>query len=447
MKAIPELNLGFTDAENYQKRENIELFNSIFVKNIYLESILSSSTYFVIGEKGTGKTAYAVYLKNNNYKETLSDLKYIRETDYHKFVTLKRDKHILLSEYPSIWKVIILLLLSKNIKPDEIENNPFSKIGKMKAIFQAIDDYYKNAFAPEIIYALNLIEDSKVTAELMLKYLKLGGETSSTATFNESRFQVNLLYIQNEFEKALSAIKLKFNHILFIDGIDIRPGAIPYEEYLECVKGLVEAVWSINNDFFANIKGSKGRFRAVLLLRPDIFNSIGLQNSTNKLQDNSVYLDWRTSYENYRNSQIFFLADKLLSAQQDMKLELGNAWDYYFPWKAAPSKNRRDEDPSFLYFLRYSYSRPRDLVSMMKFMQEEFKEKHKIKSKTFTEEHFNNYEFRNKYSEYLLGGIKDQLSFYYDTKDYDTFIHFFSFLNGKSKFSYEQYIQTHCCPR
>ena len=66
MKGILDLNLGFTDAENYQRRENKDLFNSIFVKNDFLDELMNSSTFFLIGEKGTGKTAYAVFLSNNN---------------------------------------------------------------------------------------------------------------------------------------------------------------------------------------------------------------------------------------------------------------------------------------------------------------------------------------------------------------------------------------------
>jgi len=37
MKKINELDLGFNDAENYLKRENKTLFNSIFVKNYFLD--------------------------------------------------------------------------------------------------------------------------------------------------------------------------------------------------------------------------------------------------------------------------------------------------------------------------------------------------------------------------------------------------------------------------
>jgi len=311
-------------------------------------------------------------------------------------------------------------------------------------MLQAIDDYYLHAFSPEIISVLNLIENSKFAAELISKYLNIGGEESVSMTFNESRFQVNLLYIQKQFENALSNIKLKNNHILFIDGIDIRPGVIPYNHYLECVKGLANAVWSLNNDFFANIKDSKGRFRVVLLLRPDIFNSIGLQNLTNKIRDNSVFLDWRTTYPNYRNSNLFLLSDKLLSAQQEDKtLALGEAWDYYFPWKSSSPNPKYETAPSFFDFLRLSYSRPRDIVTMVQILQEEFHEKRLASNSAFTKKLINSYEFQNKFSEYLMGGIKDQLAFYYNNDDYNMFLKFFSFLDGRFEFDFRYYIGTY----
>lgn len=61
MQSIGELNLGFSDAQNYTQGANKQLFNNIFVKNQFLDKLLSPSTYFLIGEKGTGKTAYSVF--------------------------------------------------------------------------------------------------------------------------------------------------------------------------------------------------------------------------------------------------------------------------------------------------------------------------------------------------------------------------------------------------
>ncbi|MDD3024792.1 MAG: hypothetical protein PHE26_12935, partial [Syntrophomonadaceae bacterium] len=110
MKTISELNLGFSDAQNYTQPKNKKLLNEVFVRNDYLEKVINPNTYFLIGEKGTGKSAYAVFLNNNEYKENRSILKNIYATDYDKFYTLKKEKHLKLTDYTGIWKVILLLI-------------------------------------------------------------------------------------------------------------------------------------------------------------------------------------------------------------------------------------------------------------------------------------------------------------------------------------------------
>lgn len=305
---------------------------------------------------------------------------------------------------------------------------------------EAVDKYYYNAFSPEIVSAFQFVENSKLAAELISELFKFGAEKSETIKFDESRFQMNLLYIQKKFEDAIGDIKLNNNHILFIDGIDIRPGKIPYADYLDCVKGLANAVWSLNNDFFSKIKDSK-RFRVVLLLRPDIFDSLGLQNQTNKLHDNSVYLDWRTTYESHRASKLFKLVDNLFKSQQDNKgLSVGDSWDHYLPWwERSTNPQKRDRDSSFICMLRLTYCRPRDLITMLHIMKEEY-QRLGVKSDYFESRLIiENHSFREKYSRYLMGGIKDQLSFYYDNTDYDIFLKFFLFLDGKDEFDYDEY--------
>jgi len=74
MKPIKSLDFGFADAQNYKKRENKEQFNKVFIKNDYLESLCDSNVSFLIGEKGTGKTAYAVFMANSSYKNNRSEM-------------------------------------------------------------------------------------------------------------------------------------------------------------------------------------------------------------------------------------------------------------------------------------------------------------------------------------------------------------------------------------
>jgi len=178
MIRVDNLVLGSNDAEDYKRKDLKEFLNTVFIKNQYLDKLLTMNTFFLIGEKGTGKTAYAVFLSNNEYKETRSQIKYIRETQYQKFVTLKKERQLILSDYASIWRVILLVLAASSIKSDNIVNK-FSKTEKLESIKLAINQYFNNAFSPEIATALQLVENSKIAAELIFKAISLKGEESS----------------------------------------------------------------------------------------------------------------------------------------------------------------------------------------------------------------------------------------------------------------------------
>lgn len=234
-------------------------------------------------------------------------------------------------------------------------------------------------------------------------------------------------------------MKLEKNHILFIDGIDIRPRNIEFEDYLECVKGLANAVWTLNNDFFSKIKDSKGRLKVMILVRPDIFSQLGLQNLNNKIRDNGVLLDWKTTYPAYKDSSLFKMADNILNSQQENFKELGKSWDYYFPFINEIRTGRKED--SFVSFLRFSMFRPRDILTMMKILQENMKSETDRKLPIIDLHDFDTASFRTKYSDYLLGEIKDYLAFYHSDTDYEIFLKFFEFLNGKASFNYNEFME------
>lgn len=160
---------------------------------------------------------------------------------------------------------------------------------------------------------------------------------------------------------------------------------------------------------------------------------------TNKVKDNSVYFDWLTTYPNYQSSRIYSLSDRFLAAQQDAETTIGQCWNHYFPWQNPSTSPSRPFDPSFVDFLRISYSRPRDIITMISLLQDEHRQNNRQTDCVFNQSDFQSTRFQNRYSDYLMGGIKDQLSFYYDNADYEMFLRFFSFLDNRSEFTYEQY--------
>lgn len=437
-KKINELNLGFSDAQNYLQRNNKQMFSSVFVKNSYLDDLLQSHIYFLLGEKGTGKTAYATFLSNSEYRNNKSFLKYISGTDYEKFYELKKSGKIDISGYVDVWKTILMLLISKSISEKDKVVSFFNK-SNLEKLIDAIDEYYNKAFSPEIVNALKIVDKSEVAANLVCKHAEIGGNVGTTLEFDEQRLQMNLYYIYQKFSECLGNLKLNKNIILFIDGIDVRPNQIPYDEYLECIKGLANACWTLNTELFSNVRDSKGHIRIVLLLRPDIFNSLNMQNATNKLADNSVFLEWRTTYTSYPSSNLYKVANKLLQYDQKEHLDT-DIWETYFNWK-LPSSNTsaRQYDTAFMEFLKISLSRPRDIQRILKLQQDLMKHHNKGNELQFKYEIYNSDEFQNLYSEYFLSSLKDQLSFYYSEDDFRHFKKFFDFF-PEPQFSFEQYI-------
>lgn len=435
MLPVPEIDFGPIDAVNYRQRDNKNLLGKILYKEHFLDEIIKPSKYFLIGEKGTGKTSYSVYLENSDYENTRARVVELNGTDYQKFISMKRAGKLDVSTYTDAWKVILLLLMSdaiEDLAPENILN-----FHKFNALRTAIKQYYQDAFKPEVDYSLELVQDSEAVLGLMSEHLKVGSKDKASEKIKSTSFQISLFALQKRFEDAISSIKTAKNIILFIDGIDIRPGGIQYDEYIECIRGLANATWQLNSEFFANIKDSSGRLKVCLLMRPDILDQMEFQNLNAKVRDNGVVLNWQTTYDNFKSSAIYSLINGIITKQQPLSEQNpDDVWKHYFPYELQNQRISERADDSFIGFLRYSFYRPRDIVQYLILMSEYIKQ-HQLDASHFTESTFHRCE--RDFSEYLLGEVKDYLSFYYGTVDFDQIVGFFSMLNGRNNFSWEEF--------
>src|SRR5689334_11765427 len=112
-KALRQLEEPFNDAFNYRSRTQKELFNKLFLKTEELEQCLSPSTYFLMGEKGSGKTAYAVFLENNTVDDHRCQVTTMTESQYKRFIELKRQGKLNYSDYANIWRSMLLFLVGR----------------------------------------------------------------------------------------------------------------------------------------------------------------------------------------------------------------------------------------------------------------------------------------------------------------------------------------------
>lgn len=442
-----EIIIPFDEAENYFQPNNKEILNRLFYKDGNYNKLLAPTTYFLIGDKGSGKTTYAAYFCNNQYGNIKSKRYVISVDDYCKIIQMKREGKLNYTHFTTLWKAIILIKLFSTINDKEISVFGSNAYKRIKSL---LEDYSFTEISADSFSPVSFIDNSafefafETEGETGISTTKgISGKLRSQAAEKstegiQTTVQREVYYDQwvkfiNEVSNELGKLRMNNHHYLFIDGIDTRPDDISYDEYKECVYPLIRAVYDINAEILSKTHDrKKGRLQVILLSRLDIFVKAGLSNPGSKLSDNAALLNWCSFKEKeYQNSEIFRLVNNIFSANARGKSE-ELSWHSFLDFKV-------DGHDSFIYLLRRTTCRPRDFVKILKIAKDLCIQQGITKP---TSELLSSDAFRRAYSTYYVDAIKTGLSFYYSEKDIDLL---FAFLRGfKTDFSYGEFVDSFC---
>ena len=433
MKKINQLIEPSLDAIDYRAKEKKKFFSDSYFATEFLEKACGSNCYYFIGEKGTGKTALAFHMQNSNSKNISSKLISVSETQYIRFINLKQKGKLDYTDYSSIWRSTLLYLMSKLVV--ERKKKWIHKLnGKFKTVESAINKYDQDSQLPDLEYviefATTLTQTSSLDANIP-EVVKAGvGENSSNTTKSTTKeIKAALQECEKILKAGLSAVKLDGDIALFIDGLDAKPNGVDFIEYQKCLTGLSEAAWHLNSEYFASAKDSNGRMRCVLLLRPDVFDSLNLHNSNCKLSDNAVIFNWHTTDDKHKDSNIYKISDKYFTSQ------CGSP----FGWSAYFQDPHSEQSKSFKRLLRSSFHRPRDIFSAIKILIGNSKSSGNLNAGTFPPNAFDSASFTDQFSEYLLGEVKNYANYYITNREFDSCVAFFQHLNGSTKFDFSEF--------
>lgn len=431
-RTISDLQEPFNDAVNYKTRQQKEFFSKIFLRTEDLLDCLKPSIYYLIGEKGSGKTAYAAYLENNDVEGTRCRLATMTETQYKRFIALKKKGHLDYSDYANIWRPMLLNMVAQMLV-QKSKGFLAGVTGKFDAIESEIEKFNSDALNPEVEVAFEMINESSDSITVgPAQYAQAALKDASKSTEKTEAIRHHLLEKETRLKQAISDLRLGRNHVLFVDGIDYRPEDVPYTDYLACVKGLGEAVWQLDNDFFGNIRDSKGRIKVVLLVRPDVFHRLNLYNSNSRLRDNAVLLEWATTEVGMRSSRLYEATGKFFASQQRDEVTSVEAADNYL--------NAQDSDFIFRRLLRLSFQKPRDILTFVRIARNVSIKKLSRGAETkFQSDTVRHPDFTREYSDYLLGEVRDFADFYMEQEDFFLFIKFFQYLDGKGEFTFDEF--------
>ncbi|WP_186020306.1 P-loop ATPase, Sll1717 family [Burkholderia gladioli] len=432
---MTDLRDPFNDAVNYRSRQEKEFFSQIFLRTSDLFECLKPSIYYLIGEKGSGKTAYAAYLESNDVNGTRCKLSTMTESQYKRFIALKSQGKLEYSDYANIWRPMLLNMMAQMLV--EKSKGFFESIsGKFNSIEREISTFNGQALNPEVEVAFEMISEENGSIAIGSdKIGKLSIEDKKKVTDHTEQIKHHLLVKESQLKQALEDLKLSRNHILFVDGIDFRPEHVPYYDYLNCVKGIGEAVWQLNTEFFGNIRDSKGRMKVVLLVRPDVFNALNLYNSNSRLRDNSLLLDWSTTERELSESHLFKMTAKFFSRQQEFDANDRDAIDHYLAADGSHSIFKR--------LLRSSFQKPRDVLTFIKIARAiSVRRLDRGNADHFSADIVRRPEFTREYSDYLLGEVRNYSAFYMGQDDFNLYIKFFQYLDGQGEFSYADFVKS-----
>lgn len=434
MKRLKELVIPLGDAENYRQRSDKAFFNDIYFRTEFLEQLLDPKKYFLCGDKGTGKTAMAVYLHNNEYKDTKADHVFIRNTEIRELQTLRRSGRLSLPDMQLLWETTLLLRVARQVDDQVLANGWIQKYALLHGIKATLERYYEERQNPEIKVDIEILKNRDLSGKLAANDSELGVAAGTKEKKNFTHYRDLVYAVNTELKKALEKARFSKRIIVLLDGLDNRHEDTPPKEYADTLSSLGAAVWNLNADFFSSIRDSKYRPKVVLLMRPEVVEMVGLSNAPLKMRDNGVELNWLVNDEaRYRESRLFKLIDHVLAMQQSPVLDgqVGTAWDGYFPYK----ENAID---SFVLMLRRTYHRPRDLLTYISQMQEVARDKD-----VFELGDFESAEVERKFSEYLLSEIRNGLELTVSKNERDLIPVFFKSFEGSKRVSYAQYSSAH----
>lgn len=434
---IGDIYAGKPDAKDEIATGHINEFVESFIlpPNCEIERIISEDSYFVVGYKGTGKTALLRYIENKVrektpyccssfllFKDDLSEIKRHEFEENSKRIinSISIDKKLNTKEndYQFVWKYFFLRkILSDNEKysGNLFENNDAWHIFKQKmeeivSMDQQAMSWFSNvkvAISFPMISLTTEINGKKCTPEESYKIIINKIEEAETLLSNTTRTDIPYYLFVDELEAYFS------NEKVFIRD-------------LQLIRDLLFTIHRYNK-----ILNHQISTKIICAVRQEVLNAIYRKIDSRELNKImlgfSQHLNWE--YHNTTSLQhpiIQIFLKRIMIARKAKGLSDIPISDLYAEW--FPDKIN-DKEPT-TYILNNCWNKPRDIVRMLISAQNSIKRD----ATSFSQSVFDS--FRKFYSSESLNEMKEELSALYSNQEIEEII---SCFNGfQISFSFDE---------
>ena len=302
--------------------------------------LLAGERFFVIGRKGTGKTAIAEFISKNHNEKHFSEKLSFKNFPFNYLYSLENTKYTAPNQYITIWKYLIYSsvcrMMSRNIS---IESDLVQKLKKM---------YPDNSKAP-----LNKLVETWTAKSFGVDILGFGVEGE-----RETRRPEELTWIEKSdiLEKVIIDYIDNSNYYILIDELDEDYREFDSNEERETYFRLLTSLFKAVQDIRALFKNNGGNIFPIIFLRTDIY-SLLKDSDKNKWREYKIDMDWG------EKELQAMLAHRISVALGVEKLEFNEAWNHLFePGEVEMGFRQRKRMNKFNYITRSTQLRPRDYI-------------------------------------------------------------------------------------
>lgn len=338
-----------------------------FLDSDYFEKVVNKKTFYVIGKKGTGKSAvYRMIKEQSMEKGFIVENKDFGDFPFEKLLTLSDDNFPKPNQYQTVWENLICNIFSKLIS-----NNPVFDDDK-NLYFKTIDEYAKTCIGNIVDMHKDIVTRTQKTSmglsykgiegnNEIEKALSIGSGINNITQINSALQQTILEY----FKTCADNRKI----IIQFDRLDDNYNQYQnIDEYYQCIISLFKVVYKINQSFrAANITNAK----VVLYLRSDIFRELGKKDAESaRWSDFCIFINWAiVNRIDWENPLLLQMIDKrIYYSLKEPDITFKELFD-------NETINLRNSQGRLLdvfhYIVEKTMHRPRDFIQFCKYIQEE----------------------------------------------------------------------------
>lgn len=368
-----------------------------FLDQDYWDKIVKNNTYFVVGRKGTGKSAIYNWIKNRESEKSIliSNLSF-RSFPFEKLLKLSDDDFSRPNQYQSIWKYIILSEFAKLIVLDQSNTTITEDYKELKA-------FVNYRFGKNLNDLHSKITTQTQKTELGLQYRGIGPKTNSEYAVqigdgfdNISEINIRLedlvlAYLsQSQKSYLIQFDQLDDNYTLYVDN----------KKYFEALISLFKVVYSLNSIINSYNKEAK----VIAYLRSDIFYQFSSHDPDSaKFDYHTFYLNWAiVNKSDWDNPPLLQLINiRIENSIQELSGK--SSFYYIFNNKFIKLRERGKPIEPFRYIMHRTFHRPRDIVQFCIKIQNQANIMNKLDSEVITLA-------EKEYSSWLIDELKNEIS-------------------------------------